>query len=255
MILTVDIGNTNIVLGGFINDKLEFVSRISTDASKTEAEYATKIKSILTLNGIERTQIRGAIVSSVVPPLNSIIFEAIKMVYGVEAILVGPGVKTGINLVVDNPTQVGADIICASVAAYNMYKPPVLVIDMGTATKLFVVDEKATFFGVSIIPGVGISARALAGGTAQLPQVSLEAPKRIIAKNTVDCMCSGIIYGNACMIDGMIDRIIKECGYDMKVVATGGYARTIMAHCTHDIHIEDNLLLEGLRIIYEKNAK
>lgn len=253
MILAIDIGNTNIVIGGFEDGKLEFVSRISTDVRKTDSEYAAKVKGILSLNNIQEENIEGAIVSSVVPPLTKNMCRAVKTVYGVKPMVVGPGIKTGINLLVDNPSQVGADIICGCVAAYNLYKPPVLVIDMGTATKMMVVDENAAFRGVSIIPGVEISIKALSGGTAQLPQISLEAPDKVIAKNTVECMKSGAVFGNASLVDGMIDRIENELGSKMTLVATGGLAHIITPHCVHKIALDEELVLSGLRIIYEKN--
>ena len=254
MLLTIDIGNTNIVLGGFLDDKLMFTSRISTNARKTDSEYATKIKSILTLYEVDRNEVSGAIISSVVPPLTKTVVNAVKMVYGVEALVVGPGIKTGINLLADNPAQVGADLICGvgadlicgCVAAYNLYSSPVLIIDMGTATKMMIVDEKACFGGASIIPGVELSLKALAGGTAQLPQISLEAPKRVMGRNTVDCMKSGIVFGNAAMIDGMIDRIEEEMGYKPEIVATGGLSKAIIPYCKHKITMDDDLILKGL---------
>ncbi len=255
MILTIDIGNTNIVLGGFVADELAFTSRISTNPRKTDAEYATKIKSILALNEVDRREISGAVISSVVPPLTATVKNAIKMVYGVDALVVGPGIKTGINLLADNPLEVGADLICACVAAYDAYEPPVLVMDMGTATKIIIVDENACFSGVSIIPGVELSLKALAGGTAQLPQISLEAPERVLGRNTKDCMSSGVIYGNASMLDGMIDRIEDEIGKKATLVATGGLSKAIIPYCRHKIDIDDNLLLKGLLIIYNKNTQ
>ncbi len=255
MLLTIDIGNTNIVFGGFVDDELTFVSRISTNARKTDAEYATKIKGILALNDITKAEIRGAIISSVVPPLTATVKRAVKTVYGVDALIVGPGIKTGINLLADNPTEVGADLICACVAAYNLYEPPVLVTDMGTATKMLIVDEKACFSGVSIIPGVELSLKALAGGTAQLPQISLDAPDKVLGRNTEACMRSGIIFGNASMIDGMIDRIEDELGLKVTLVATGGLSNAIIPYCKHEIEIDKDLILKGLNIIYNKNVK
>ncbi len=254
MLLAVDIGNTNIVLGGFIDDKLKFVARIATNQHKTEDEYATKIKSILSLHEVNIREIKGAIISSVVPPLNSVMKKAIRIVYGVEPLLVGPGIKTGINIVCDNPSTVGADLICACVAAHHIYSSPSLVIDMGTATKMMVVDKTGAFIGVSIIPGVNIALKALASGTAQLPQISLEAPGSVIGKNTIDCMRSGVVYGNASMIDGMIDRFNEEMREDLKIIATGGLASTIIPHCRHAIIIDDDLVLKGLKILYEKNS-
>lgn len=253
MILTIDIGNTNIVLGGFDDEKLRFISRISTNAKKTDAEYATKLKSILSLYGVDNSEVSGAAISSVVPILTQTMANAIKIVFKVKAIIVGPGIKTGINLLADNPAQVGADLICACVAAAKLYTPPVLIIDMGTATKFMLVDESKSFTGVSIMPGVEISLKALTGGAAQLPQISLVPPKKLLGTNTIDCMRSGIIYGNAAMLDGMIDRIGDEVKSELTIVATGGLSRSIIPYCRHDVILDDDLILKGLLIIYNKN--
>ena len=253
MILTIDIGNTNIVLGGFDDEKLRFISRISTDTKKTDAEYATKLKSILSLYGVDESEVSGAAISSVVPILTQTMANAIKIVFNVKAVIVGPGIKTGINLLADNPAQVGADLICACVAAAKLYTTPVLIIDMGTATKFMLVDESKTFTGVSIMPGVEISLKALTGGAAQLPQISLVPPKKLLGTNTIDCMRSGIIYGNAAMLDGMIDRIGDEVKSELTIVATGGLSRSIIPYCRHDVILDDDLILKGLLIIYNKN--
>ncbi len=255
MVLAIDIGNTNIVLGGFVEDSLAFVARIATDATKTEDEYATKIRSILTLYDVDKREVRGAIISSVVPPLNAIMKKAIKIVYGIDSIMVGPGIKTGINIHCDDPSSVGADLICGCVAAHHLYGSPSLIIDMGTATKIMVMDKNGTFIGVSIIPGVSIALKTLASGTAQLPQISLEAPKSVIGKNTTDCMRSGAVFGNASMIDGMIDRFNEEMGDILPTFATGGIAPMIIPYCKHKITLNDNLILEGLNILYKKNNK
>ena len=253
MILTIDIGNTNIVLGGFDDEKLRFISRISTNAKKTDAEYATKLKSILSLYGVDESEVSGAAISSVVPILTQTMANAIKIVFKVKAVIVGPGIKTGINLLADNPAQVGADLICACVAAAKLYTPPVLIIDMGTATKFMLVDESKSFTGVSIMPGVEISLKALTGGAAQLPQISLVPPKKLLGTNTIDCMRSGIIYGNAAMLDGMIDRIGDEVKSEITIVATGGLSRSIIPYCRHDVILDDDIILKGLLIIYNKN--
>lgn len=253
MILTIDIGNTNIVLGGFDDEKLRFISRISTNAKKTDAEYATKLKSILSLYGVDESEVSGAAISSVVPILTQTMANAIKIVFNVKAVIVGPGIKTGINLLADNPAQVGADLICACVAAAKLYTPPVLIIDMGTATKFMLVDESKSFTGVSIMPGVEISLKALTGGAAQLPQISLVPPKKLLGTNTIDCMRSGIIYGNAAMLDGMIDRIGDAVKSELTIVATGGLSRSIIPYCRHDVILDDDLILKGLLIIYNKN--
>lgn len=255
MILAIDIGNTNIVIGKYKGNSLSYVARMMTDAHKSESEYAVNIKSILSLDNDNNETIEGAIISSVVPPLTKIIQSAINMLYCVEALVVGPGIKTGINLQVDNPSQVGADLICACVGAYNKYSSPVLIIDMGTATKIMVVDAHGTFMGVSIAPGVELSLKALSGGTAQLPQISLDAPSRVIAKNTVECMKSGVVFGSASMLDGMIERIEEELSFSTTLVATGGYAKAVVPHCKNKITIDDNLVLDGLCIMYQRNVK
>ncbi len=254
MILTIDIGNTNIVLGGFIEDNISFVARVATDTKRTEDEYAAVIRSVLSIHAVEKTEIKGAIIASVVPPLTSIMKKAVEIVYGISPITVGPGIKTGINIHCDNPSSVGADLICACVAAHHLYGSPSLVIDMGTATKMMLVDKSGTFCGASIIPGVNIGLLALSGKAAQLPQISLEAPKSVIGKNTVDCMRSGVVYGNASLIDGMIDRFCEETGEKLPVIATGGLSQTIIPLCRHRILLDEHLVLKGLRLLYQKNS-
>lgn len=253
MILAIDIGNSNITFGGFEDNNLIFVSNISTDTSKTKDEYAIKILNILSLHGIDKSSINGAVMASVVPQLNATIRNAVKFILGINTLTIGPGVKTGISLHCDNPSSVGADLICASVAAHFIYGSPALIIDLGTATKMTVVNEKGSFIGTSIIPGVEMGLYALSNKTAQLPKVSLEAPKSVIAKNTVDCIKSGIIYGNASMIDGMIKRIKEEVGEYISVYITGGFASTILPYCKQKMILDENLVLKGLNIIYNKN--
>ena len=253
MILTVDIGNSNINFGVFSGEQIKFVARIATDTAKTDFEYAAAISNAISISGIGKEEIEGAIISSVVPPLNNVMKCAVKLVYGIESLMVGPGVKTGINIHCDNPASVGADIICACVAAHYLYGSPSLIVDMGTATKMMVMNDKGAFIGVSIIPGVMVSLDALARRTAQLPMVSLEAPKNVIGKNTADCMRSGIVFGNASMVDGMIDRIFEEVGSPLSVYATGGLASVITPHCKHKITYDEYLVLKGLNIIYKKN--
>lgn len=254
MLLAIDIGNTNIVIGGFEGDTLTFVARMSTNTSKTEDEYAAQLLDILSIHSVDKSIISGAIISSVVPQLNIIITKAVKFAYNVDAILVCPGIKTGINIHCDNPASVGADIICACVAAHHIYGSPSIVIDMGTATKMIYIDKTGAFTGASIIPGVNIALNALSRGTAQLPHISLEAPKSVLGKNTVECMRSGVVLGNACLIDGMIDRISEETGEKLNVYATGGLSASIIKHCKHEITHDADLVLKGLNIIYKKNS-
>ena len=241
------------MLGGFDGDRLAFVFSISTEIGKTADEYASKILGVLRVHKIEGETIDGAIVSSVVPPLNSVIKEAVRILWGIDSLTVGPGIKTGINIHCDTPSSVGADLICASVAVHNLYGSPSLIVDMGTATKMTVVNEKGAFIGVSIIPGVLMGLNSLSENTAQLPRVELEAPKTVVGKNTADSMRSGVIYGNASMIDGMIERICAELGVTLPVYATGGLAHLIVPHCKHALKTDEHLVLKGLNIIYSKN--
>lgn len=255
MILAADVGNTNISLGGFENGNLVFTARISTNLLKTSDEYASSIIGILALYGVSADSVDGAVISSVVPSLNTVIKTAFKFAFSVEPLIVGPGIKTGIKIHCDNPVSVGSDIICACVAAHSETGKTALVIDMGTATKMMVVDKNGTFIGVSIIPGVLMGLKALSSGTAQLPQVSLEVPASVIGKNTADSMKSGVIFGNASMIDGMIDRFCDELGEkeNLRIIATGGLAETVVRQCRHKIEIDENLVLKGLYILYSKN--
>ena len=253
MILAIDIGNTSIALGGFEGDDLKFVVRLSTDITKTEDEYASKIMNILALYNVTKENVDGAIISSVVPPLNSIMKSALRLVYDVNALMVCPGIKTGIGILCDSPSSVGADLICSCVAANTLYSAPALIIDIGTATKMIVTNKNGAFIGVSIIPGVMMGLKALSNGTAQLPQVGLEAPATVIGKNTVDCMKSGIVFGHASMMDGMIDRINAEVGEELPVIVTGGYASAVATHCNHEMIIDEYLVLKGLNFIYQKN--
>ncbi len=255
MILVVDIGNTHTVIGAYKGEKLKFVTRISTNARKTAEEYATKLKAVLDLHKVEDKEIVGGIISSVVPPLNGIFKEAVKLVYGFEPMIVGPGIKTGLNLIVDNPASVGADLICACVGAKEKYACPMVIVDMGTATKLIILDEKGAFIGVTIAPGVELALKALSGGTAQLPQIDLDIKPVLMGKNTIECMRSGVIFGNASMVDGMIERFTEELGGNLNIIATGGLSKVIIPYCKHKIEIDENIVLDGLKIIYEKNKK
>lgn len=254
MVLAIDIGNSNVTLGGFRGDILVFSANISTDTTATEDEYSIKILNILNLYGIDKNEINGAILASVVPQLNSVMINAVRFTLNIETLTVGPGIKTGISIQCDTPSSVGADLICASVAANFIYGSPALIIDLGTATKMTVVNKKGAFIGTSIMPGVAMGLNALANGTAQLPKVSLDAPDSVVAKNTADCMRSGIIYGNASMIDGMIARIKNEIGEELSVYITGGYASVILPYCNEKMTWDKDLVLKGLNLIYKKNV-
>ncbi len=253
MILALDIGNTNIVIGCIDEQKTLFVERLRTDPLKTELEYALDLKNVLELYGVTRDDLEGGIISSVVPPLSTTVKLALEKVLGREVLLVGPGIRTGLNIKMDNPASVGADLIAAAVAAVRDYPTPLIIIDMGTATTMTVVDSFGSYIGGVIIPGLQVSLDSLVSRTAQLTRIGLGTPGRVIGKNTIDCMKSGSIYGNAAMIDGMISRMEEELGQTATVVATGGLARFVIPHCRREIHLDDGLLLRGLWIIYQKN--
>lgn len=253
MILTIDMGNTNIVIGGIDDERTYFVERVTTNHGKTDLEYAVNIKSILEIYNIAPSSIEGAILSSVVPPLNSTILSAVEKICGFRPMLVGAGMKTGLNIIMDNPKTVGSDMIVDAVAAIKEYPCPIIIIDMGTATTMSVVDKSGNYIGGVILPGLKVSLDSLSGKAAQLPYISLDIPGKVIGKNTIDCMRSGIMYGNAAMIDGIIDRMEEELGMNASVVATGGLAKFISPLCRHTISYEDDLLLKGLLILYNKN--
>jgi len=253
MILAIDIGNTNIVIGCIDENKTYFVERLRTDASKTALEYALDLKNVLELYGITLKDLHGSIVASVVPPVSTTIRQAIEKVTGQQPLMVGPGVRTGLNIKVDNPASVGADLIVAAVAAVRDYPAPLIIIDMGTATTMTVVDRNGNYIGGVIIPGLQVALDSLVNRAAQLTKISLDVPARIIGKNTLNCMQSGSLYGTAAMIDGMIDRMEDELGEPATVIATGGLAKFVMPLCKRQIQMDDGLLLKGLWIIYQKN--
>ena len=254
MILAIDIGNSNIVLGCMEEEKILFEARMATDRIKTSDQYCAEMKTMLELFGVDYRQIEGSIISSVVPPVMNSIRTAIHKLTGKPPLTVGPGLKTGLNIRIDSPAQAGSDLIVAAVAAIRDYGTPVIIIDLGTATTITVVDKSGAFIGGSILPGVKLSLNALTQGTAQLPGISLEEPKRVIGRNTVDCMQSGVMYGTACMLDGMIERMEAELGYPCTVVATGGIAKYMISLCRREIILDRGLLLKGLDILYRRNV-
>lgn len=254
MVLAIDIGNSNITLGGFVGDSLNFCAHISTDTNATSDDYACRILNLLSLYGVDKNGISGAIIASVVPQLTTVLWDTVKLIAKTDALIIGPGIKTGIGILCDTPSTVGADLIAAAVATHFIYGDPSLIIDMGTATKMTVVNKNGAFIGTSIMPGVMMSIDALSDRTAQLPKVSPKAPLCVVAKNTADCIKSGIIYGTASMIDGMIERINDELGEELNVYITGGYAPLVAPYCKHEMTSDENLVLRGLNIIYKKNA-
>ena len=255
MILTIDIGNSNIVLGAVDGDKIAFEARLRTDSTKTSDEYCIDLKMLLDVYNVSSSQIEGTIIASVVPQVLNSMQTAVKKLTGKDSLVVGPGLKTGLNIKIENPSQTGADLVVGSVAALREHKPPLIVIDMGTATTMIVLDESGALIGGCICPGVKISMDALTDRTALLPGLQLDQPKRAIGRNTIDCMRSGIMMGNACMLDGMIERMEQELGYSASVVITGGIAKFIVPMCQKPMIYDKDLLVKGLATLYRENKR
>jgi type III pantothenate kinase len=255
MILAIDVGNTNIVIGCIDNGEISNVFRMVTDPAKTEYEYAVSLKSIIEFEGLQCDGFDGAIISSVVPPLVNVLKTAVRSITGKNALVVGAGIKTGLNIMIDDPAQMGSDIVADAVAAVATYPLPIIIFDMGTATTISAIDQHGNHRGGALFPGVGLSMNALFSGTSQLPKVPIEPPEKVINGNTIDAMKSGAIFGTASMIDGMIERFEQELGQECTVIATGGLSGRIIPYCKHKIIHDPDLLLRGLGIIYEKNRK
>lgn len=253
MIFAIDIGNTNIVAGCIDEEKTYFIERLSTVRTKTELEYAVDIKTLLDIYHIKKNDIEGCIISSVVPQITNAVKLAAEKILKKEVMVLGPGVKTGLNIMMDNPGSLGADLVANAVAGIAEYPLPLAIIDMGTASTVSVVDEKKHYVGGMIFPGINISLDALTARASQLSGISIDAPRRIIGKNTIECMKSGVIYSNAAALDGIVERIGEELGKEPFVVATGGLAKKIVPYCKKKIVLDEDLLLKGLLIIYEKN--
>lgn len=251
MILVIDVGNTNTVLGVFDGDNLAHSGRIATNIYETDDDLAMRLYSYIKINKVDN--IEGAIISSVVPALNRSLIKAIKMVTGADAMVVGPGIKTGLNIKIDNPAELGADLVVGAVASIAKYPCPQVICDLGTATTLSVIDENKSYIGGAVLCGVKTAINAISQGTAQLPQVDISAPEHVISSNTIDCMKSGAVFGNAVMLEGLVDRMEQELGSKATVIVTGGLGKTILSECKREMIYDENLLLDGLRIIYEKN--
>lgn len=255
MLLAIDIGNTNLVIGCFQGDDLKFKARIATDRSRTSDQYGVEIKNMMEAYGVQLSDIDDCIISSVVPPVFNSVRTGVWKVIGKQPMVVGPGLKTGLNIHVDVPSQVGSDRIVIAVAALAEYKAPLILMDLGTATTIEVVEPENTYLGGVIFPGIRVSLDALTSHAAQLPGISLDKPRHVIGKNTVDCMRSGMMYGTAAMIDGLVERMEGELGHECTLIATGGMAQFITPLCKRKIILDKNLLLKGLNAIYKKNKR
>lgn len=255
MILAIDVGNTNTVLGCMEDGAVLNTVRIQTRPGETDAEHAIKLKQLLDVYGLDPHGFEGAILSSVVPPVTTALVGAVRAITGLECLTVGPGIKTGMNLRIDDPGTLGPDLLVGGVAAIREYGAPVIVADLGTATTITVVDRDGAFRGGAILPGIKLSYRALASGTSLLPDIAITAPKKSIATNTVDCMRSGAVFGTAAILDGMFDRMEAELGYPCTLVATGGLAPAVTPFCRSQVICDSDLLLKGLWALWEKNRK
>ena len=255
MILTIDIGNSNIVLGGVKDDQIVFEARLRTEATKTSDQYCVDLKILMEVYGVSNTDIEGTIIASVVPQVLNSMRTAIQKLTGKVPLVVGPGLKTGLNILLENPGQTGADLVVADVAALREHKPPLIIIDMGTATTMSVLDKNGSHIGGCIIPGVKISMDALTDRTALLPGLQLDQPKKAIGRNTIDAMRSGIMMGTACMLDGMVERMEAELGSKTTVIVTGGIAKFIVPMCKTPMIYDKDLIIKGLAALYRDNKR
>ena len=255
MILAIDIGNTNIVLGCMEQDRILVEARMATDLLKTSDQYCVELKNLLSLYEIDPKAVEGVIISSVVPPVLNSCKTAVRKLTGKTPMIVGPGIKTGLNIRIDNPAQTGADLVVGCVAALKLEAPPLIVINMGTATTLMVLDGNGAMIGGSICPGIRISMEALTDRAALLPGLQLDQPKRTIGRNTIECMRSGIMVGAAAMIDGLVSRMEEELGAPAKAIATGRIGQYVVPLCKTPIRYERDLVLQGLAAIYRENVR
>ena len=254
MILAIDAGNTHIVLGCLDGEQAIFTARLSTDRKKTADEYALMMRNLFDLHQVDRKLVEGAILASVVSELTEALRTAAEIVTHRAPIVVGAGIKTGVNIKIDDPGQLGADLVVGAVAATAKYEKPMIIFDLGTANTMSVIDGDGRFLGGAIMAGPRVSVDALSSGTSQLPHIDLDRPAKVIGSNTVSAMQSGAIYGHAAMVDGLVDRVEAELGKPMAtVIATGGLANLVIPQCRRKITVDGDLMLQGLRLIYEKN--
>ena len=256
MLLAIAVGSSNIRIGVFDGERLAMKTSMRVDAQILPDEYAVKIQSALALFGCDPQKIDGAILCSVTPPLTGVMRQAVVRLTRARLMVVGPGLKTGLQIRINDPDQLGADLAVCAAAALDRYDPPLAIASFGTATTLTLLDQEGRLRGGAIMPGLKISLAALAAHTAQLPQIDLERPpKAVVGQNTVDSMTSGLIYGAACAADGLVGRMEEELGQPVRLIATGAFARIVAPHCRRSFAIEEDLIMEGLRLIYLRNLR
>ena len=255
MLLVVDLGNTNVVLGLYEGEQLVQTFRVATVRSRTEDEYAVLLLQLLSLRQLSSKAVSAAIIASVVPQLTDVMVSAIRQAVGREPLIVGPGLKTGMPVLYDNPHDVGSDRVVDAIAAYARFQAGVIVVDFGTATTFNCVSPKGEYLGGVIVPGVKVSLDGLMASAAKLRPVELTAPPRVLGRNTTHALQSGVIHGYAAMVDGLVERLVEELGFPCRVIATGGLAGLIGKHAKRIDELDPNLTLEGLRILYERNSK
>lgn len=256
MLLVIDVGNTNIVFGVYKEEELLYNWRITSDKDRTSDEYGLLFDQIFKFNGLKVSDVKNIIISSVVPPLMHTLPTMSRRYFNIEPIVVGPGIKTGIDIKYDNPKEVGADRIVNAIAGYEKYGGPLIIVDSGTAITFDAVGSDGSYLGGVITPGIKISSEALFLRTAKLPKVEIAKPDKVIGKNTVNSIQSGLVYGYIGMIDYIIENMIKEMNYkesEVKVIATGGFSSLISTESKYIDIIDSLLTLDGLRIIYERN--
>lgn len=255
MLLAVDAGNTEITLGCMQGMDCVATARLEMRRGSTEYEYGVLIERILGLKGVALGGFEGAVLASVVPPVTPVLRNALRLAVGCDPLVIAAGVKTGLNIGIDDPSQLGADLVASAVAAIAGRQPPVIVIDLGTATTLTVIGKNSRVLGGAIIPGIRVSLEALSGTASLLPEVAFSAPRRCIGTNTSDCMRSGAVFGTAAAIDGMIERMEEELGEEARLIATGSGAASIIPHCKRVMEIDEQLHLRGLALIWERNRR
>jgi type III pantothenate kinase len=253
MLLAIDVGNTNIVYGLFEGERLVHQFRVESARGRTADEYAVQLRALLDMHGVPLSAVQAAILACVVPSLTEPMVRLVDRVFAREAVIVGPGIRTGMAILIENPREVGADRIADAVAGFDRARGGLIVVDFGTSTNFDVVTPKGEYLGGVLAPGLQISADALFARAAKLPRVEIARPPKVLGRNTVHAMQSGIVYGYVGLVDGLVERLLTELGFPAAVIATGGLAPLIAPLSKTIVDVDDHLTLTGLRILYERN--